>query len=134
MGQAGAEVVARSVEENLGLIFEAPEGAGMDNPRPVALKLCPKSVARLVVPPAARFAGLLRERREDAALVGFHFFARLPAIARNNLRRPVRRHTTIIRGSPLFASPDSPSACTADLEISTLRATLARFACAEDRQ
>jgi hypothetical protein len=39
VGQAGAEVIALMVDENLGLVLEPPEGGGMDDPVPVALEL-----------------------------------------------------------------------------------------------
>jgi hypothetical protein len=38
MGQAGAVMVAGRGEEDLGLVLEPPEGLGMDDPVPVALK------------------------------------------------------------------------------------------------
>ncbi len=47
VGQAGAEVVAFVVDEDLGLVFQAPEGRGVQDPVPVALER--GAVLRLVV-------------------------------------------------------------------------------------
>ena len=38
VGQPGTEVVARAVEEHLRLVFQAAEGARVDDPRAVALE------------------------------------------------------------------------------------------------
>ena len=37
VGQAGAQMIAGAVEEDLGLVFQAAEGAGMDDAVAVAL-------------------------------------------------------------------------------------------------
>ena len=46
MGQAGAVIIPFVVEENLGLIFQAAEGGGMQDPVPVALK--DRAIFRLI--------------------------------------------------------------------------------------
>jgi len=48
-------MIAGSVQENLRLIFETPKGAGMNDPRPIALEFRPIGVARFRIFAAARF-------------------------------------------------------------------------------
>lgn len=55
VGQAGAEQVAFVVDEDLGLVFQAPERIGMDDAIPVALELGAVLWRRLAVPAPARF-------------------------------------------------------------------------------
>ena len=81
MRQAGAQMIASPVKENLGLIFHAAEGAGMNDPGAIALKLGPISMARLGVFAAARFTRFLCKRREDGALCRLHLLPRFPAPA-----------------------------------------------------
>src|SRR5438132_5984288 len=73
-------MVAGPVQENLGLVFEPPERARMNDPRTVALKLCPISVTWLGKYSSARLARFLRRRRESGAFSRFHLFAGLPTI------------------------------------------------------
>src|SRR6266853_2378772 len=80
MGQSRAKMIAGAVEKDLGLIFEPAKRARVNDPRAVALKLGPVSVALLPILSSARVAGLLRERREGGALGRFHFFARFPTV------------------------------------------------------
>jgi hypothetical protein len=56
MGEAGAEVIAGAAEEDLGLVLEAAEGAGMDDARAVALVLGAIGMARLAVLAAGALA------------------------------------------------------------------------------
>jgi hypothetical protein len=83
MRQARPEVIAGAVEEDLRLILQSTKCARMNDAGPVALKLSAISVARLRKHSSPRIAGSLRDWREDAALVCFHFFARFPLAARN---------------------------------------------------
>src|SRR5262249_59111959 len=68
MRQASAQVVARPVEKNLGLVFHAAERARMNDACAVPLKLCPIGVARLGVLTPARFTGFFSKWREHCAL------------------------------------------------------------------
>ncbi len=54
VGQAGAEIIALEVDENLGLVFEAAEGGGVDDAVAVALE--GGAVIGLVVQVGAAFA------------------------------------------------------------------------------
>ena len=56
VGEPGAVVVPLVVDEDLGLVFEAPECAGVDDPLPVALVLRPVGVGSLRVAAAPRLA------------------------------------------------------------------------------
>src|SRR6266404_8115768 len=80
MREPRPQVVAGPIEKNLRLIFQPAERARMDDPRPVALELGPIDVARLGIFSAPRFAGLLRERRQNARFVRLHFLAGLPTV------------------------------------------------------
>src|SRR5436190_8036221 len=82
MGESRAQMIARAVQKNLRLVFEPTKRAGMNDPRPVALKLRSISVALLRVFTAPRFPGLLRIRRKRRPLGGFHLFPRSPAGSR----------------------------------------------------
>ena len=93
MGEAGAEMVAGAVQENLGLVFEPAKRAGMDDPRPVALELGAIIVARLGIFPAAGLAGFLGERSQELRLVALHIFARFPTFPRSRGRPRIIAHT-----------------------------------------
>src|SRR2546430_6751451 len=54
----------------------------MNNPRAVALKFSPITVTLLRIFAAARFAGLLRERRQGRAFGRLHLFAVFPPVRR----------------------------------------------------
>ena len=79
VGQTRPQMIAGAVQENLRLVFQAAESAGMNDPGPVALKGGPVSVLRLGKLAARRLVRLLRIRREDVRFVRFHLLARLPA-------------------------------------------------------
>ena len=59
MGEAGAEVIGGAAEEDLGLVLEPAEGAGMDDPGAIPLVLGSVGVARLAVLAAGALGGLL---------------------------------------------------------------------------
>src|SRR5437868_15025360 len=73
---------AGPVQENLRLKFQPPKRSRVNDPGALALKFRAIIVTRLGIFSPARIAGFLREGSEKAALVRFHFFARLPTIAR----------------------------------------------------
>ena len=56
VGQSGAQMVARPVEENLCLVFQPAKSARMNDARAIALELGAIGVTRLGKLPAARFA------------------------------------------------------------------------------
>ena len=85
MRQPRAQMVAGAVEKNLRLVFEAAEGARMDDAVAVALKFGAIGVTRFTVQPAARFARFLSNRRERYTLPFLHLFARLPFCAHVSL-------------------------------------------------
>src|SRR5882724_5566218 len=62
--QARAEVVARAVEEDLGLVFEPTEGAAVNDAVAVPLKIRAQTVLGVRKGPSARVSGLLRIGRE----------------------------------------------------------------------
>src|SRR5215471_5119830 len=80
MRQPCAQMVARTVEKHLRLVFEPAKSARMNDPRAVALKFGAISVALLRIFSPARFARLLRERRERCSLSLFHLIARFPTV------------------------------------------------------
>src|SRR4051794_3676450 len=93
MRQPRPEMIAGAVEKDLRLVLQATEGAGMDDPRTIALELRAVSVARLGIFPAARIARFLGVGREDAPLVLLHLLARSPVHPRacfSNWRRSAR--------------------------------------------
>jgi hypothetical protein len=61
MGETCAVVVAGPIEEDLGFVFKAAEGGGMDDAGDVALILAAPTVDGLRMPSAAGRRGLLRE-------------------------------------------------------------------------
>jgi hypothetical protein len=73
VSQARAEVIAGSVEEDLGFILEAAKGAGMNDAVAVALILGAPFGGGFVVFAAARVGAELRVRREILALDLFEF-------------------------------------------------------------
>src|SRR5438270_10058628 len=72
------QMVTGAVQENLRLVLKTPKRTRMNDPRTVALKLCPISVAWLGICSPARFARFLRKRRESGAFGHFHFLSRSP--------------------------------------------------------
>lgn len=74
--EARAEVITGAVEENLGFIFEAAKGAGMDHAVAVALVLGAPLGRGFVIFAAASVGAELRVGREDFALDLFEFNAR----------------------------------------------------------
>ena len=99
MGQSRPQMIAGSVQENLGLIFQAAKGPRMNDPRPVALELRPEDVPRLGIFSAARFAGLLGKGRQDADLVGFHLLPRFPAGGQNGGPKRLSCHGQTLFGA-----------------------------------
>jgi hypothetical protein len=81
MRQARAQMVAGTVEKNLGFVFQAPERARMDDARTIPLKFGAIGVTRFKVQPAARFARFLSNRAERYTFPLLHLFARLPFCA-----------------------------------------------------
>src|SRR5947207_6277845 len=81
MRQARAQMVARAVEKNLRLVFQAAERARMNDARTIALKFGAIGVTRLTVLPPARFTRFLSNGRERCALPLLHLLARLPCCA-----------------------------------------------------
>src|SRR6185503_15435397 len=76
VGEPRAEVIAGAVEEDLGLVFEAAEGAGMDDAIAIALVLRAPFGRRFDVFASARIAAELRVRRERLAFDLFKFLPR----------------------------------------------------------
>ena len=97
MGQARAQMIARSVQENLGLVFQSAEGTGVNDPCSITLKFCAVCVTGLPIFSATRIARFLRERGEHASLIGLHLLTKFPAAARNRSRCGFRVHIGIIR-------------------------------------
>ena len=109
MREPRPQMIAGPVQENLRLIFQAAKGARMNDPRAVALKLRPIDVPRLRIFPAARFAGLLRKRRQDTRFVRFHLLAGLPTIPMAVAASRIICHEPIIRSPPLLCQPGVPA-------------------------
>ena len=63
VGEPGAEMVAAAVEEDLGLVLQAAEGAAVDHAVPVALELRAPGRRILGVDASARCPARLGERR-----------------------------------------------------------------------
>src|SRR5687767_1016748 len=74
MRQAGPIVVTRRREEDLCLVFEAPERLAMDHAVAVTLKGGADRIFRLRAKPPARLAALGRLRREDLLLALLQLF------------------------------------------------------------
>jgi hypothetical protein len=81
MRQSRPQMIARSVQENLRLVFQSAKSAGVNDSRPIALKLRSIRMPRLRIFSSARFTRFLRERRERSRFVRFHLLAPLPACA-----------------------------------------------------
>ena len=75
VGEAGAEMIAGAIEENLGLIFEAAEGAGMNDAIAVALVMGAPFGRVFLVAAAAGVGAELRVGREVATFAFFKFLA-----------------------------------------------------------
>ena len=75
VGEAGPQVVAGAVEEDLGLVFEPAEGARVDDAVAVALVLGSPVGGRLGIAAAARVGAELGEWGEPLALVLLEFVA-----------------------------------------------------------
>ncbi len=75
VGEAGAEVVAGAVEEDLGFVFEAAEGAGVDDAVAVALEMGAPVGGVFGVLAAAGLVAELGVRRAGGVLAGFQFEA-----------------------------------------------------------
>ena len=75
MGQAGAVVIPFMDDENLGLVFEAPEGGGMDDAVPVPLEAGPVRMFLLFVKAPARLGGEGRVRSQNLAFLRFKLFS-----------------------------------------------------------
>src|SRR5438067_2407754 len=80
MGQPRPQMIAGSVQKNLGLVFHSAKRARMNDPRPVALKFSAKGVTRLRILAPTRIGRLLRKRRQGRLLRGFHLLTRSPRI------------------------------------------------------
>jgi hypothetical protein len=124
MGQSCPQMIAGAIEENLRLIFQPTKRAGVNDPGAIALELGPVGMTRLRIFSSAGIAGFLPERREDASLVGFHFFARFPIPTRDNAVVRIICHDPIIRRRGCFASRNLALANIACLAFSASRATL----------
>lgn|SRR5205085_10564272 len=85
-------MIARAVQEYLGLVFQSSEGSRMNNARPVTLEFRSEGVARLGVFPAARVTRFLSERRQDTGFVRLHLFPPLPALRRIRAGWQIVRH------------------------------------------
>ena len=125
MRQAGAEMIAGPIQENLRLIFQAPKRARMNNARPVALKLRAISVA------APRNTSA-RASRPIFARTARGFVARpLPFLPVSSIAEARLRHRAnhlsqrelfvIVRTLRAWSSAGRSSGC---VEFSALRATL----------
>src|ERR1044072_2553071 len=118
-------MVTRPVQEHLRLIFQPSKGAGMDDARAIALEFRAVTVALLGIFPAPRIAGFLRKRRQDSALVGFHFFPRLPSLTHDGGAGRITCHAGNYSSLRRLCEPgvrvDRRSGF---VEFSTLRATL----------
>src|SRR5687768_3247776 len=106
MRQPRPQMIPGAVKENLRLIFQPPEGSGMNDPGPVPLKLGPVSVAGLGILAAARFTGLLGERRQHAQFIRLHLFPRLPTLPPAVASRQIIRHDRLFFARAGFASPE----------------------------
>ena len=73
--KTGAKVVAGAVEENLRLVFEPAERAGMNDPVAVALVMCAPFGWRLGIFAPAGIAAELGVRREDLPFDLFQFLS-----------------------------------------------------------
>ena len=76
VGESGAEMVAGAVKENLGFIFEAAKGAGMDDAVAVALVMGAPFGWRFVVDAAAGGGAELGVRGEELPFALFEFGTR----------------------------------------------------------
>src|SRR6185437_2167640 len=76
VSQAGAEMIAGAIEKDLGFVFEAAEGARMDDAVAVALILGPPRGRGFAEFAAARIGAVLGVRRKDAAFDFLQFKAR----------------------------------------------------------
>src|SRR5213592_2110256 len=97
MRQARAQMIARSVQENLGLVFQPAEGTGVNDPCSITLKFHAISMTWLRKFSATRIAGFLRERCEHAPLIGLHLLAACPDYGRNRSLHAFRAQLGIIR-------------------------------------
>jgi hypothetical protein len=79
MGEPGAVIVPFVENKDLGLVFESPEGRGMDNSVTVALEQRPALALRFVVETAAAGLGSagIRSKVED----GVHTARKLPTLS-----------------------------------------------------
>src|SRR6478735_11951003 len=68
MRQARAQMVTGAIEKNLRFVFEAAEGARMNDACTIALKFGAIGVTRFIVLPSARFARFLSNGPERCAL------------------------------------------------------------------
>src|SRR5438093_10752112 len=90
MRQARAQMIARSVQENLGLVFQPAEGTGVNDPCSITLKFHAISMTWLRKFSATRIAGFLRERCDQASLIGLHLLTSFPDSALNRCRQQLR--------------------------------------------
>src|SRR3981081_1637866 len=93
MRQTRAEMIAGAIQENLGLVFQAPKRPRMNNARAIALKFSAVAMAQLGMFSPPRLAGLLRERRADTKLVRLHLFPCLPNPGPKHRATRIIRHT-----------------------------------------
>ena len=73
-------MIGRPIQKNLRLIFQSPERARVNNPRPIALEFRPVKMPRLREFAPARVARFLRERRERASLIRLYLLAPFPTL------------------------------------------------------
>src|SRR5688572_4255406 len=106
MRQPRPQMVASAVKKNLRLIFQPPEGSGMNDSGPVPLKLGPVSVAGLGILATARLTGLLGERRQHAQFIRLHLLPRLPTLAPAIASRQIIRHDRLFFARGALASSE----------------------------
>src|SRR5438067_2151527 len=75
MGQAGAEMIASAIEEDLGFVFQPAKRAGVDDPIPVTLIMSAPFRRFLDVLAAARLAAELGKGSEKLPFAIFQFLA-----------------------------------------------------------
>ena len=85
VGEARPVVVAARGEEDLGLVLQATEGLGVDDPIAIALERRPHRVFGLGSQAAAAVAALRRLRSQDLALSPLELLANRHAISLRKL-------------------------------------------------
>src|SRR5436305_14154860 len=68
MGEPGAQMIARAIEENLGLVLQAAESPGMNHPIPIPLVMGAPFGRIFAVLAASRLGAELRKRSKELTL------------------------------------------------------------------